>query len=52
MAPGQTPEDFAKFFYGTCHVTVCGAGDAEEVNRSAPEEIRQSILAAFFASVD
>jgi hypothetical protein len=30
---GQLPQDFAKFFYGWCHVTLCSAGDADEVNR-------------------
>jgi hypothetical protein len=33
LAARQLPQDFTKFFSGWCHVTVCGAGDADDVNR-------------------
>jgi len=52
MGGGQLPQAFAEFFYGRCYLAIGRAGDADEVQRQAPEEIRQPILAAFFASVD
>ena len=27
IPPGQLPQDFAKFFYSRCHVTLCDAGE-------------------------
>jgi len=32
-SPGQLLQDFAKFFSGRCHVTLCSVGDADEVKR-------------------
>jgi hypothetical protein len=26
---GELPQDFTKFFYGRCHVALCGSGDAD-----------------------
>jgi hypothetical protein len=29
MGAGQSPQDFAKFFYGGCHIALCGASDVD-----------------------
>jgi len=30
---GQSPQDFAKFFFSGYHVTLCDARDADKVKR-------------------